>query len=146
MYHIEDFESLRKGLIKLFPELQGDLPQQDFSAEFSQSVENNFMSWRKLGYILPKGKGALLDTHRVIPELPDEIRLNAVELHQILPSFFVVTYDCFLTSAATQYLLTIQEGRYFGKVRFKRLIPWGIHGGGHSQGNPDTERVESVIN
>jgi hypothetical protein len=145
LYHIEDFENLREGLIKLFPELQGDLPQQDFRAEFSQSVENNFTSWRKLGYILPKGKGAFLDTHRVIPELPDEIRLIAVELHQILPSFFVVTYDCFLTSAATGHLLTLQDSRPLGKVRFKRPIPWGIHGGGHSQGNPDTERVENII-
>ncbi len=145
LYHIEDFESLREGLIKLFPELQGDLPQQDFRAEFTQSVDKNFQSWRKLGNIVPKGKDSFLDTHRVMPELPDEIRLIVVELHQILPSFFVVTYDCILTSEATQHLLALQDQHYLGKIRFKRLIPWGIHGGGHSQGNPDTERVENVV-
>lgn len=146
MFHVEDFSNLKEGLIRLLPGLQGELPMEDFRSQFDQSVERSFGSWRKLGHIVRSRSGPTLEPYRVLPNLPKEVKFITVELHQLLPSFFVVTLDCVLEPEATSRLTELQNQRYLGDIRYKRLIPWGVLGGGHSQGDPDTKMEEAVIN
>ena len=146
MFHVEDFSNLKEGLIRLLPGLQGELPMEDFRSQFDQTVERSFGGWRKLGRIVRSPSGPMLEPCGVLPNLPDEVRVIAVELHQVLPSFFVVTLDCILEPEATSRLKELQNQPYLGDIRYKRLIPWGVLGGGHSLGNPDTEMEEAVIN
>jgi hypothetical protein len=147
MFHIEDFEDLKEGLIRLLPDLQGEIPMEDFRAQFDETADRSFGSWRTLGFIVrTSASNPMLKPCRVMPELPKEVKVIAVELHQVLPSFFVVTADCILGPEATSQLLALRDQPYLGQVRFDRLVPWGVFGVGRSQGNPNSEQERIIIN
>src|SRR5947209_12149002 len=53
MFQLEDFDSLKDGLIRLMPGLKGDLLSYDFIANFERQAESiHGGSWMRLGYVI----------------------------------------------------------------------------------------------
>jgi hypothetical protein len=124
LFHVEDFERLKDGLIRLFPGLNDNL-SGNFSVEFKNLSENILGAggWRYIGRVTKESRpfGAII--HREIPKLPEEVSFVEVKLYKILPSIFVITLDVYLTNMATTHLVDLQNKQYLPKGRFLQLIP-----------------------
>jgi len=147
VFHLENFDQLYDGLVKLLPGLTESPVHKRFVSEFDhQSRSLSGTSWQKVGYLTRDRMPFLvgLDAHRKIPDLPEDVWLIEVDLHRILPSIFAVTLDVLLTDSATERLVEMQSRRYLPRILFHRIIPLkrlgqGIHLGGHSESNPEDE-------
>jgi hypothetical protein len=146
MFHIEDFERLKNNLLKLLPGLHSDFPHANFKTDFQRSAEmGGAGGWRKLGMITREGEPYPFEPSRVMPELPEEVKIIAIELHQILPSIFTVTLDVHLTDKATAQLVSLQSQHFLPRVRYEKLIPLGMFGLGHSEENAVTVMNEKIF-
>lgn len=123
MFHIEDFQQLKDGLLKLFPSLEKSWTDSDFEGEFKSATINETGSWRQLGYIVRENSYPLiaLDVHRVMPHLPKEIKYIYVQWHKIITSVFVITFDVYLNDEPTNRLKELHNRRYLSAIR---LIKW----------------------
>ena len=146
MFHIEDFERLKNNLLKLLPGLESDFPHANFKTDFQRSAEmGGAGGWRKLGMITRKGEPYPFEPSIVMPELPEEVKIITIELHQILPSIFTVTLDVHLTEKATAQLVSLQSQRFLPRVRYEKLIPLGMFGLGRSEENAATIMNEKIF-
>ena len=128
IFHTEDSERLLDGLLRLFPKLDDDFSQKDFADNFQRQARQIFGgAWSSLGYILREQKQYPIITatsnFRIIPNLPDEVDLIHIHLHQFLPSLFAIALDVHLTPDGAKYISQLQDRRYLSEIRFKRLIP-----------------------
>ena len=133
VFHLEEFDKLRDGLIRLLPELASEVSVKNFADEFERRADSmSGTSSQVLGYLVRDKKALFLgfSPFRQIRELPPEIRSIKVELFKILPAVFAVTFDVHLTDEATARLVSLQDRRYLPTTRFERLIPWRAWEGG----------------
>lgn len=128
IFHIEEFDKLHDGLLRLFPELQGDVLNQDFSTSFKGFSENiTGGGWKSIGSISrEKGNSLYFGPCRIIHKLPPEVDYIEVSMHKTLPSTIFITFDVHLTDLATQNLLRLQRSHYLSNVKFNSLIPWNM--------------------
>jgi len=143
MFHIEEFTELREGLLRLLPGLEDSFRTTDFLAGFRRDAETiSGGSYRPLGIIARKSRVRFIPSEpfREMAELPTEVDYIGLKLHKALPSAFIITLDVHLTKEATQQLIRLQDRHYLPTVRFKKLIPRGMLGGGHSE-----DSIEGVM-
>ncbi|MCA1576978.1 MAG: hypothetical protein LC794_06395 [Acidobacteria bacterium] len=151
VFHLENFEQLYKGLIKLLPTLIDH--RQSFSSDFhNQSQTLSGTSWQRLGYLVRDEVPLLVrfDVHSRISNLPTEVWLIEVELHRLLPSIYAVTFDVHLKTSATEHLTALHNRRYLPALRFRGLLPFKRLGGtlhisGHSWSNPEDEMSSKLL-
>lgn len=148
MFHFEDFERLRDGIFRLFPELNDPFRLWGSSTDLVQRTGSIFGGgWGKLGIIVRERKARLVRTFplREIPELPPEVDTISLELHQTFPSVSFLSLKVHLTEKATQHLLALQNRHYLSVIRFRRLIPWGILRCGHSEEPSSIVRRKEIL-
>jgi hypothetical protein len=143
VFHIEDYDELMEGIGRLFPEMDDDFLQRPSLDELKRLDRRlHGRSWWFLGRVVRERRAGFYPPPpvREMPTLPPDVDYIELELHQILPSLFVVSMDVHLMDSATHHLVQVQNTRHLSEVRFRRLIPWGSLGGGYS-----SVRAEAVM-
>ena len=148
LFNIEEFEKLRRGLLKLFPALENQTGEGDFLESFrsrSETIEGGV--WQDLGTIFRESKQRLIggNASRTIERLPEDVRFIKLAFHQFLPSVIVIIADVYLTPEAAGRLSGIQARAYHREVRFKNLLPWKAWRG-YSLTGPQILQKRAVLN
>lgn len=141
IFHVEEFDKLQEGLIRLLPSLQDDFINKEFPTKFKHFIESiTSGGWQNLGFICRESKGGLLlsKPSREIRYLPPEVDYIDIAIHKTLPSVVEITLDVHLTLEATKHLLELQEKHYLSRIRLRSLFPWKMKG--YSE-----EHVNSII-
>ena len=135
IYKIENVNMLLEGLEKLFPNFNNNFIGGDSYKKFIQnSTGITSGEWLNIGYIFKDNKkGYAGQNHRELKELPRFVDSIHIELHKILPSIFVLTFDVNLNDNATQKINELQSSLYSSEIRFRKIIPSGVLGGGYSE-------------
>jgi hypothetical protein len=147
IFHIEEFDKLLEGLIRLFPGLQDNSRNRDFLTDFRKlagTIAGGGMYRLGLIYRDLKGKFFFSGSHCEIKDLPPEVTYVAVALHKVLPSIMFVTLDVHLTEEATERLLALQERYFLPKTRFFNLTPWKA-ARGYSQESIEIVRANEIF-
>ena len=152
MFHLESFEPLYKGLVRLLPSLVEHPLHRTFTSDFHQQSQSlTGTSWEKLGYLVrDEIPFRLGEPYRKIPELPSEVRLIEVDLHRLLPSIYAVTFDVQLNQSATEQLIQIHDRHYLPMVRFHKSFPFTRSGStfyvaGFSSSNAEDEMSREIF-
>jgi hypothetical protein len=142
IFQIENTDSLLSGLKKLFPGFSDPFFRGDYDEKFIQDATGiSGGQWLNIGNICRDRRGRFFgDRFRELKTLPHYIDYIHIELHKVLPSIFVLTYDIHLEDSATKKLNELQNSLYKPETLFRRLIPYGKLGGGYS-----TNRAEHVM-
>lgn len=138
IFHIEDFEDLKKGLLKLFPKRA-----EEHWENFFESLESGGFdeaSWRDIGIIYrtpPTGLG-VLSTHGILPCLPEWIDHISIESTHYLPSTIAITFNVVLRDAVSEEMNRRRSIDYPDEILFRSLVPWKAW---RSYSSVDSERV-----
>lgn len=127
IFTIEEFDGLRDGLLRLFPQLSDPLSGRDFASSFGQRADAiKGGSWQHIGYVFRDAKKRFLglDAYREMKDLPEVVEWIHVTLHRFLPSLIVVALDVNLSDEATNQLNSLQQAAYLPEVQFRSLLPW----------------------
>jgi hypothetical protein len=148
VFHLEDFDKLRDGLMRLLPKLASEISARNFSEEFARRADSiSGTSSQMLGYLV-RNKGTLLlgfSPYREIHDLPPEVRGIEIELFKILPAVYALSFDVHLTDEATKRLISLQDRRYLPTARFEKLVPWRAWDGGMTENFPQHEMRSAVL-
>ena len=123
VFQYEQMESIKKGLEKLFPKIEGFTNNQSFKEYFDQ-IENsiNSGSWRSIGIIYRNKKPIISDNTFCLENLPNEVDFIEIGLHKTLPSLIVVTLDIQFNITATNNLKNIQSSKYLPEIQFNDIF------------------------
>lgn len=146
IFQIENTDSLLSGLNKIFPKFSDPFFRGDYYEKFIQEATGiSGGQWLNIGDIYRDRKGRFFgDRVRELKTLPPHVDYIHMELHKVLPSIFVVTYDVHLEESATNEINKLQNSLYKSEILFRRLIPYGKLGGGYST-NPAEHVMKRVI-
>jgi len=147
IFHIEEFDKLLEGLMRLFPGLQDDCRKRDFSSDFRNLAETIAGGGtHRLGCIYRdlRGRFFFSGPRCEIRDLPPEVSYIAVTLHKVLASVMFVTLDVHLTREATESLLALQERHYLPRTRLVSLAPWKTTRG-YSQESVEMARTGEIF-
>lgn len=133
-FQVEDVDSLLQGLKKLFPNFNDPFFRGDYYEKFIQNaIGIGDGQWLNIGDIARDKKGRFWgDRFRVLRSLPSTVEYIHIELHKILPSLFVLTYDVYLERSVTEKLNELQNSHYVSNIYFRKIMPYGKGGGGYS--------------
>ena len=123
IYQFEQFESLRKGLIRLFPN-KGALNN-------IESINNYFMhhgnsitggGWMYVGFISGKNKiFGKAGPYKNLPNLPDTIDYIDLHLHKYFPSILVITFDVYLNNSISKQIDELQKAKYWPESNIESI-------------------------
>ena len=103
-------------------------------------------AWINLGEVVRDRKKHFFSGHvREMEDLPDEVDYISLELHQILPSLFMVSMDVYLNKAAGERINGLQNSFYKNEIRFKRIIPMGRVGGGYNRKPAENVMHDEIV-
>ena len=137
LHTIEDFDTVNKRLLRLFPETGADHPQYLRGGLDSLSG----VSWATVGRIARSSQFFFGGETAVMEGLPAEVDHITVEVRQVLPSFFILSFGVRLTENVSTQILRLYEAKYFGRITFNRWFVWKW---GRSYGQPEISRERAI--
>jgi hypothetical protein len=141
MFPIEDFESLERGVRKLFPEQP--LEPNRFERLRVSAASLSQSGYYNVGLLVRNKRGVFSSPVRVLPNLRPEVETLEVEVIKALPSMFIVCFSAKLSDEATARIKKVQERCYLGQVRFRNWLPSSR--GGHSESPAETAAIEGMV-
>jgi hypothetical protein len=126
IFQIEDANKLLKGLRKLFPYFNDPFIEGHYNENFIRNATGMTVGeWLNIGCLYKENKGRrFYGRSSKINELPSFVDYINVELHKILPSIFVITYDVHLNDNLINKLIELQSTKYLPDIKLRNIIPY----------------------
>lgn len=144
IFHYEDFDKVRSGLLSLFPDLEQK--NRDFPKAFGKDNDTLRTAWwTPVGTVFGDAMPSLgARVVRKIPTLSPYIERIQIDAEKILPSLIVVSFGVHLKDEATKKLLELHSQQHFGlstlnTISFGKYPLLGI-----SFSTPDSELKEKI--
>lgn len=148
IFHIEEFNTLQKGIIKLFPNLRSDYRNRNFLADFRRFASSISVGGTKnIGIIYRHIKTRRFSSISItqIRSLPEEVKYIRVSIQKIFPSIIVLVLDVNLGEKATDHLNELQKKHYFPRIRLTELLPWRKKYWAFSMESPEMVKKYQII-
>lgn len=127
LFFIEDVKKLKTSMLKLFPNLDSSIEEENFSNRIdNMAISMSSGSHFLLGNIVKKRKKNHYFFGRDLVEiesLPEEVSHIDVSLYKLFPSSFIIRLDVFLNDEANKNILELQKRPHLSDIRFEALIP-----------------------
>ena len=128
-YPIEHFDRVHATIQSFFPTTYGGFTASTLDRLDAELRSFTFASRWSIG-ILSRESRRHQRVISVMPKLPTSVDYIPVEMHNILPSVAVLTFDVHLTELASDELNAVQAAACLPEVKLRSLLAWQA---GHSK-------------
>jgi hypothetical protein len=143
LFPAEEYDRLFAGLRRLFPAKPYGRDQID---RFSPTAPDLFHGgWSKIGTLVRENKWFGMLDKRVVPEIPAEVDYVDIDVHKVLPSAVVVSFDVHLSKKATSKLNELQARTYLAVTTFHQFAPWAKHGMNRSHAPVEWAMQDAIL-
>ncbi len=125
MFNLEDFESIKPGLLRMFSKSQDTRKEQDLVPSIDEIVGNSLRrGWTLLGVIYPETRNFYgAPVTQMIPELPSEVEFINLRLFRLSASIIILTAEVHLKKIVIDNMKLRRNQKYLPEIRFEKMFP-----------------------